>query len=120
MADVVLDVTGSAKGIVSSLDLIKQQGTLVCASIIEATKDGKDATAPIPIEKIVRNEVRFQGVFTSGGSSTIAAIKLVESGKYPFEKMVTHRFPLEKAEEALQAVGGETKGVYPIKAVLIP
>lgn len=120
MADVVLDVTGSADGIVKSIDLVKQQGTLVCASIIAATTDGKDATAPIPIEKIVRNEVRFQGVFTSGGSSTIAAIKLVESGKYPFEKMVTHRFPLEKAEEALQAVGREVKGICPIKAVLIP
>ncbi|MBN2062204.1 MAG: zinc-binding dehydrogenase [Deltaproteobacteria bacterium] len=120
MADVVLDVTGSAEGIVKSLDLIKQQGTLVCASIIAATKDGKDATAAIPIEKIVRNEIRFQGVFTSGGTSTIAAVKLVESEKYPFEKMVTHKFPLEKAEEALQAVGREIPGIFPIKAVLIP
>ena len=120
MADVVLDVTGSADGIVTSLDLIKPQGTLVCASIIAATADGKDATAPIPIEKIVRNEVRFQGVFTSGGSSTTAAVKLVESGKYAFEKMVTHKFPLEKAEEALQAVGREISGVNPIKAVLTP
>ena len=120
MADVVLDVTGSAEGIVKSIDLVKQQGTLVCASIIAATIGGVDATAPIPIERIVRNEVRFQGVFTSGGDATIAAIKLAESGRYPLEKMVTHRFPLEKAEEALRAVGRMTPGVYPIKAVLIP
>jgi alcohol dehydrogenase len=120
MADVVLDVTGSAEGILKSIDLVKQQGTLVCASIIAATVGGIDATVPIPIERIVRNEVRFQGVFTSGGESTIAAVKLAESGRYPLEKMVTHRFPLEKAEEALKSVGRMIPGVYPIKAVLIP
>jgi alcohol dehydrogenase len=118
MADVVLDVTGSADGIVTSIDLIKKQGTLVCASILAATVDGKDATAPIPIERIVHNEVRFQGVFTSGGEATIAAIKLVESGKYPIEKMVTHKYPLEKAEEAIHAVAREVPGVLPIKAVI--
>jgi alcohol dehydrogenase len=119
MADVVLDVTGSAEGIVKSIDIVKKQGTLVCASILAATVGGKDATAPIPIERIVHNEVRFQGVFTSGGEATIAAIKLVESGKFPIQKMVTHRFPLEKAEEALKTVGREFPGVYPIKAVLV-
>ena len=118
MADVVLDVTGSADGIVTSIDLVKKQGTLVCASILAATVDGKDATAPIPIERIVHNEVRFQGVFTSGGEATIAAIKLVESGKYPIEKMVTHKYPLEKAEEAIHAVAREVPGVLPIKAVI--
>jgi len=120
MADVVLDVTGSAKGIVKSVDLVKPQGTLVLASIVAPTIGGKDVEVPIAVEKLVRNEIRLQGVFTSGGEATIAAVKLVESGKYPVEKMVTHKFPLEKAEEAIKTVGREVPGVLPIKAVIVP
>jgi len=44
---------------------------------------------------------------------------LAESGKYQFEKMVTHVFPLEDAEKALNTVAGET-AEYPIKVILKP
>jgi threonine dehydrogenase-like Zn-dependent dehydrogenase len=34
--------------------------------------------------------------------------------------MVTHRFPLEDAEEAVRVAGGEIKGEDPIKVVITP
>jgi len=34
--------------------------------------------------------------------------------------MISHRFPLEKAEDAIKLVGGEIEGETPLKVVLDP
>lgn len=120
MADLVLDVTGNPQGILKSIDLVKQQGTVVCAGVVSSTKGSEDMSTPIPTNKLVRNEIRFQGVHTSSAEAVVAAVRLVESGKYPIEKMVTHRFSLERAEEAVKTVGREVPGVFPVKAVIVP
>jgi Zn-dependent alcohol dehydrogenase len=43
-------------------------------------------------------------------------VDLVLSGRYPFERLVTHRFPLAEVNEALHAV--ESRAA--LKAVLEP
>ena len=49
-----------------------------------------------------------------------AAIKLVESRRYPIEKMVTHYFGLDEAETAVRAAGGEIHLDGFIKGVIVP
>lgn len=115
MADLVVDVTGSPAAFPVSVNLVKKQGTVVCGGT-----PGRTVTAPLAMEKIALDEIRLQGVYSSTFDSIACAIRLIESRKYPIEKMVTHRFPLEQAEQAVKAVGGETPGLYPIKAVLAP
>jgi hypothetical protein len=44
----------------------------------------------------------------------------VESGKYPLERIITHRYPIERTAEAIRAIGGELPGVYPVKAAIDP
>jgi alcohol dehydrogenase len=114
MADVVVDVTGDGRAIQKSLDLVKKQGIVVNAGIT-----GADKLTPLPLDKILFKEIRFQGVYAKQTDAILSAIKLAESGKYQFEKMVTHVFPLEDAEKALKTVGGETNE-YPIKVILKP
>ncbi len=114
MADVVVDVTGDGRAIQKSLDLVKKQGVVVNAGIT-----GADKLTPLPLDKILFKEIRFQGVYAKQTDAILSAIKLAESGKYQFEKMVTHVFPLEDAEKALKTVGGETNE-YPIKVILKP
>ncbi|MDZ4246929.1 MAG: zinc-binding dehydrogenase, partial [Dehalococcoidia bacterium] len=114
MADVILDVTGNTRGMVTSVDLVKKQGIVVCAGT------GTKSPTPLMMDKIVLNEIRLQGVFSSDSKVTPAAVKLIESRKYPIEKMVTHKFTLHQADEAVRAVAGEIEGMYPIKAVLVP
>jgi threonine dehydrogenase-like Zn-dependent dehydrogenase len=46
-------------------------------------------------------------------------VNLAKSKKYPLEKMVTHRYPLEQAEAAIQLVG-DPGSENVIKAVLVP
>ncbi len=53
-------------------------------------------------------------------TSVAPAIHIVESRKYPLERMVTHKFPLREAEKAVKTVAGEVEGEDPIKVVLLP
>jgi alcohol dehydrogenase len=115
MADIVMDVTGNPKGAVIAIDLVKKKGTVVIPGFY-----GMDREIPLVLDKIVFKEARLQGVFSHDSQSVIPALRLAESGKYPIEKMVTHRFPLEQAEQAVKVAGGEIEGEDPIKVVILP
>ena len=115
MADAVIEVTGDPSAIALDPDLVKKKGLIVSAGIT-----GTEKLTPLPMDKIVLKEIRFQGAMSSDYRAYAQAIKLVESQKYPLEKMVTHRYGLDEAEKAVKAVAGEIPGEYPIKAVIIP
>jgi len=51
---------------------------------------------------------------------TFHAIDLIESGRYPFDKMHTLSFPLEQAEDAIHALAGHVPGVNPIHLAIVP
>jgi alcohol dehydrogenase len=114
MADLVLDVTGNPEGISKSVELVGKMGTMILGSLTM----GKPIT--FISDKLCENEIKLQGVLSSGGKATLAAIKLAESRKYALEKMVTHKYPLNKGEEAVRAAGREIPGIFPIKAVIVP
>ena len=48
------------------------------------------------------------------------AVRLIESGRYPLEKMHTHTLPLEKAEHAIRILAGEVPGEEAIHIALKP
>jgi len=115
MANIVLEVTGRPEGLISSLDLVGDGGKIVMPGLY-----GLDREIPLAMDKAIYKEVTILGVFSHNYSSVVPAIKLAESGKYPLEKMVTHRFPLEEAEKAVRLVGGEIEDEQPIKVVIEP
>jgi len=115
MADLVMDVTGNPKAAVTAVDLVKKKGTVILPGTY-----GIDREIPLILDKIVFREIRLQGVFSHDFRSVIPAIHLAQSGKYPLEKMITHRFPLHEAEKALKVAGGEIEGEDPIKVVIVP
>jgi threonine dehydrogenase-like Zn-dependent dehydrogenase len=67
-------------------------------------------------ETIARRNLRLQGVWVSDARHLFEAVSLVQSGKYALAEMVSHRFPLSQANEALAAVRSREA----VKAVLIP
>jgi len=115
MADIVMDVTGNPKGAVTAIDLVRKKGTVILPGLY-----GMDTEIPLILDKVVYKEAKLQGVFSHDFRSVIPAIQLAESGKYPLEKMVTHRFPLKEAEKAVRVAGGEIEGEDPVKVVIIP
>lgn len=63
------------------------------------------ATNFVP-DKVLLKALTIKGVWGREREAVHAAIKLIESGKYPLEKLCTHAFPLEAAAEALETVAG--------------
>ncbi|MFH0914700.1 MAG: alcohol dehydrogenase catalytic domain-containing protein [Chloroflexota bacterium] len=115
MADVVVDVAGNPQSIPASLELVKVQGTLVLPTVV-----GEENKTSIATDRIVRRDIKIVGVYTSDARVMGRAIKLVESGKYPIEKMVSHVFPLDEAEKAVQTAGGYFRDIHPTKVVIKP
>lgn len=115
MADLVVDVTGSGQSIARSVDMVRAQGRIICGGLTAG-----DQATPIITDRLVLREIRFQGVFSKDSDAVIDAIQLLESRKYPFERMVTHRYPLAEAEQALKAAAGELESEYPIKTIIVP
>jgi threonine dehydrogenase-like Zn-dependent dehydrogenase len=65
---------------------------------------------------IGRKNLRLQGVWVSEVRHTHMALKLILSRMEDFKKLITHCFPLEKANEALWVM----KNKEAVKAVLLP
>jgi threonine dehydrogenase-like Zn-dependent dehydrogenase len=66
---------------------------------------GEDAPAQMPMDHVVWNEIRIQGVYVKGDAAYSKAIALIESraAEYPVDGIVIHTFPLDRAEEAIRA-----------------
>ena len=114
LADLVVDVTGATASFSLALDLARPMGTVVVGSNTGAQE------ATIVPSKIPVKELRVQGVNTHDTPAVRSAIKIVESRRYPIEKMVTHHFALAEADKAVRAAGGEIELDGFIKGVIVP
>ena len=99
-ADVVVDVTAYAtEPVAASLDYAAMGGTIVLAGV-----KGFKPIDGFVSDKIVLKEIRVQGAIGVTSSGYESAIRLIESGRVPVEKMHTHEFPLRRAEEAIRTL----------------
>jgi alcohol dehydrogenase len=110
-----MDVTGHPSGGPTALAVAGTGATIILPGLY-----GPDTEVPLLLDKAVLKELKILGVFSHNFRSVDAAIKLAGKGNYPMAEMISHRFPLERAEEAIKLVGGEVKGETPLKVVLDP
>ncbi|MGQ9859833.1 MAG: zinc-dependent alcohol dehydrogenase [Thermodesulfobacteriota bacterium] len=113
MAKVVMDVSGSPSGAALALSLAGKRATVVLPGIYK-----KEVT--LPLDQAVFKELRLLGVFSHDFRAVRPAISMARTGRYPLDRLVSHRFPLEDAEDALRLVGGQQPGEMPLKVVLDP
>jgi len=94
-ADVVVDAVGSLFG--TALPLVRRQGKVLLF--------GMDQTSTTPIRQvdITRNEIQVIGSYIADFTFP-AAIKMIESGVLPLEKLITHRLPVGELQTGLDAL----------------
>ncbi|MCB2226777.1 MAG: alcohol dehydrogenase catalytic domain-containing protein [Desulfarculaceae bacterium] len=115
MAEVVMDVSGHASGAPLALDLCGLGATLVLPGLY-----GMTTAIPLVLDKVVQKELKVLGAYSQDFESVEAAIKLAKRHKLPLAELISHRFPLAQAEQAVRLVGGEVPGEVPMKVVLDP
>lgn len=104
LADVVLDVSGSPRAIQTSVQCTRPLGTLVLGGLT-----GTGVETPMQMDLLAWNEIRLQGVYSKGAGSILPAIEFMATRgqRYPLERLISHVYPLEGAEEAIRSSGGQ-------------
>ena len=90
------------------------------ARIVLAGVKGFKAVPDFVSDLIVVKELHLIGAFGVTSPSYAAAIRLIEAGRVPVERMHTHDFALEDAEHAIQLLAGEIAGEQSIHSCLVP
>ncbi len=115
-ADVVIEVSSYATApVASALHYIAMGGRIVLA--------GLKGFKPVPdfvSDLVVVKEATIYGAFGVTAPAYDAAIRLIESGRVPLERMHTHDFALAEAERAIQMLAGEIPGESSIHSCLVP
>ena len=115
-ADVVIEVSAYAsEPVAETLHYVATGGRIVLAGV-----KGLKSVPDFISDLIVFKEATISGAFGVTSKSYEAAIRLIESGRVPLEKMHTHDFPLEQAELAIRTLGGEVEGEVCIHACVLP
>ena len=65
-------------------------------------------------------ELKILGALAVDFDSYEAAIRIIESRRYPLELMHTHTMSLDQADRALRILGNEVEGEYGIHLSLAP
>jgi threonine dehydrogenase-like Zn-dependent dehydrogenase len=115
-ADVVVEVTANApEPVAEALHYVATGGRIVLAGV-----KGLKAVPDFVSDLVVAKEITIQGAFGVTSRAYVAAIRLIESGRVPLEKMHTHDFRLEDAERAIRTLAGEVPGDASIHSCLVP
>lgn len=112
-ADVVIDATGVKAVARAGLDLVRRGGQYQLPGV--AVPVGE---FPVRLyEDLAVRNVTVKGIWVSDTGHFARACELAFSRRYPFERVVTHRFPLEEADRALDVAASDPSAV---KVVLKP
>jgi len=104
MADVIVDLApGATETVEAAIAVAGKGGTIILA----ASKHGK-AIVGFMNDTVVRNELTVKGVRGRDYRSVEEALRIIRSGRYPLERVRTHRVPLAETDKALRILGERT------------
>jgi len=115
-AEVVVDTTPYApQSLNHAVAIAVRKGRIVVAGL-----KGLRPTRELQADDVIYKELTIRGVLSMPVDVTFRAVEIIESGRYPFERMHTDSFPLERAEEAIRTLAGAVPGVNPIHLAIVP
>jgi len=112
LADLVILGTGAPSAIDQGLACLENGATFV---VFAVPAPGQDH--PMPLNELWRREVNVRTAYGAAPADLAMAMELIATGRVAVTDMITHRLPLERAQEgfALVANAGES-----VKVVLEP
>jgi threonine dehydrogenase-like Zn-dependent dehydrogenase len=117
LADVVVDVSAYAtQPVVDAVEVVRARGTIVLAGV-------KGANRTIPgfvSDRVVLKSITIKGIFGVDSPAYAQAICIIESGRYPLERLHSHDFGLADAATAVQTLAGSIPATPPIHVVIRP
>ncbi len=110
-ADMVIDCTGVPMSVPEGIEMVRRAGTYVEIGLF--TDKG---SVPINPQRFTFKDLRLIGAWYCPPQQYDRDLILIEARKFPFEKLVTHKYKIDEAESALKAhIKYES-----MKAVIIP
>ncbi len=112
-ADLVVVCCGALSAFEQALAAVDRGGTVLCF----ATTD-PDVALPVPLNEFWRNDVTLKPSYGNSPYDARVALELIAARRVPVAEMITHRLPLEEAQEAFRLMS--TPGSGSLKIVLLP
>ena len=106
-----LEGAGSLNAIVDGMPLVRNGGKYISAGFGEPA-------GPVEFpwfENVLRRNLTVQGAWVSDTRHVLEALRLVQMNYDKFARMITHKFGLEDATDALESVDSRQA----VKAVLV-
>ncbi|NUK31361.1 alcohol dehydrogenase catalytic domain-containing protein [Parageobacillus sp. VR-IP] len=94
--DYVFETSGFHQSLISGVRMCIKGGEVLLVGISTRKTD-------LPSNEIVRGEVTVRGVYGVTEKTLQRTIVMAASSKYPYEKLISHLLPLERAVEGFEA-----------------
>ena len=94
--EVVVDCTGNPKAIADGMNRLKAGGTFLQIGVTSP-----DASIPLSPFQVYRNEISVTGSLIVQGSFR-RAVEMFEAGALNHQKMISHSYPLDKFDQAME------------------
>jgi threonine dehydrogenase-like Zn-dependent dehydrogenase len=105
LADVTLELTPMATAPVADALLATRHGGRV---VLAGLKGGKEV--PLRTDLIINRALTVVGAFGVDARAYAEAIRIIESRRFPLEKLHTHSFGLDDTSLAMETLAGEVAG----------
>jgi threonine dehydrogenase-like Zn-dependent dehydrogenase len=100
MADVVLELTPIAsQPVLDAIEAVRHSGRIVLAGL----KGGK--AIEMVTDRLINKGVTVRGAYGVNAQAYIEAIRIIESGRFPLERMHSGRYELADTEAAIRSLG---------------
>jgi L-iditol 2-dehydrogenase len=96
--DILIETSGGGKAIYQAFEMVRRLGRICAIGI-----SGKEEVS-IPYDHGIFKALRYDFCFSSSWTAWERTIGLISKGVLPIEKIITHKLPLEKWEEAAKVI----------------
>lgn len=95
--DLSIVATGSTKALIQSFEITRKGGKIMLFGV-----PSKGSEIPIDVSKIYSNEQSLISCYAASEIETNQALKLVTEKRIDVKQLITHRFSIKRADEAIR------------------